>query len=190
MRRNQRGVQIVELVCGSIVLIPIVLYGIDIATVYFGASMNSNICRDACRAAAAGPPQGYALPAYGPIVCARRVVREQYREGAIIRVNPTEIEVTQNIQEPRPVAPWGGPIRGDIQVKTQVHVFPPFLLPAVSKEVVLKTDSKFPITWVMPANYIGNPVKIKDPPKPGDPPALPPDPPDQPPKDPPPKFLP
>jgi hypothetical protein len=53
---RKKGSSLVELGAGLIVLVPIFLYAVDYATIFFAQGFGANVCRDAARAAAAGPP--------------------------------------------------------------------------------------------------------------------------------------
>ncbi len=157
MKRRQNGLHLIELSVGMMVLIPIVLYGIDIACIYFAGSYNSSLCRDACRAAAAGPPTIYCTsnPMLAPNARAKRVIAGRFDPHSIIRVSATPV-LTETIRDPKPIAPWGGPVQGEVTVQTEVTVNPPFNLPAIAPVVLLKTESSFPITWVMQPTYRGS----------------------------------
>ena len=138
MKRRQNGLHLIELSVGMMVLIPIVLYGIDIACIYFAGSYNSSLCRDACRAAAAGPPTIYCTsnPMLAPNARAKRVIAGRFDPHSIIRVSATPV-LTETIRDPKPIAPWGGPVQGEVTVQTEVTVNPPFNLPAIAPAVLL-----------------------------------------------------
>jgi hypothetical protein len=145
--------QAAEMAAGCMILIPLILYAVDAGTIFLGQSSNASICRDACRAAASGPPSAYTTAALGPEARAKRVISDRYDPKSIIRIDPAKAIVTETLQDPKPVAPFGGPVKGEIKVQTTALVYPPFSLPAIQQEVTLVTESSFPITWVMPADY-------------------------------------
>lgn len=154
--RKKKGIHAAELCVGAIVLIPLVLYGIDAIVMYFGASKNATVCRDACRAAAAAPPSPFCAQGtndpYRPKKRAEAVVAKAVEPGSIIRMSPTVL-ICEEIDDPRPIQPWGGPVHGRIRLRTSVLVDPPFKLPFMPPEVSMMTEQAFPITWVMPPNY-------------------------------------
>lgn len=154
--RKKSGMHAVELAIGSLVLIPLVLYGIDASVLYFAQSMNQTTCTNACRAAAAAPPSAFCSRGnrdpYRPRKRAEAVLKKAAKEGEIIQIKPTCM-ITEKVENPKPIAPWGGPVRGTIRLATTVQVNPPFLLPLMPKQVKLQTEQTLPITWVMPPNY-------------------------------------
>lgn len=55
-RRCDFGQSTVEVVCGLVIFVPLILLVIDGITIYGGYSANIKLCSDAARAAASGPP--------------------------------------------------------------------------------------------------------------------------------------
>lgn len=51
-RRRNKGLAAVELACGSVFLLVLSLFAIDITVLMLGYELNDRACRDACRAAA------------------------------------------------------------------------------------------------------------------------------------------
>jgi hypothetical protein len=154
-RRRIKGSSLVELLAGSIILIPIFLYGIDYASVSYANTFNANVCRDACRAAAAGPPTMFcplkASDPYRPRKRAEKIITRSSQANAWIKVLPT-FKMAEQILPPVPIPAYGGPVNGFVRVQTTVELTPPFLLPMVDKVVHITREEQFPYTWVMPAN--------------------------------------
>jgi hypothetical protein len=150
--RSHRGIHSIELVGGLLVLVPIVLYGIDYASVLYGGQMNASCCSAACRAAAQGPPTGYGPSTNTPKSRASTTLSRMVQPGAVIRVKKT-VRAMEIVNTPIPQSPYGGPFLGSVTIKTRCDVFPPFLLPFVSKMVTLYTSQTYPWTYVMAANY-------------------------------------
>lgn len=144
------------------ILVPIVLFAIDVSTMFFGSSLNANICRDAARTAAAGPPAPSPLNGTvtnisdPPKMRALQVVRKtQSTQGAIrLRTGDSDVVVSQNVTN-MPSAPFGGIVSGTVTVQTTCDVYPPFLLAAIvgRHSFQVSTTQTFPYTWVMPATY-------------------------------------
>jgi hypothetical protein len=140
----------IELVAGLMILIPIVLSLIDIAVFVMGVSLNDSVCRDATRAAASGPPDKIA---HGqPKQRAEMVVKRSYKTEGAIRLSP-DVDIRENIREPLPSEPYGGPVDGEVTVSTTVNVHPPFLVSVFcgSSGITFKSEQTFPYTWVMPS---------------------------------------
>lgn len=142
------GQSAIELIGGTIVIIPLVLFGIDCVTVYMGQNLNTQVCRDAARAASKGPPS--AIFPNSPQQRAELVVRRSQKTEGAIRLSPNVI-VTENVRPPLPVMPFGGSVDGEVTVETTVDVYPPFLLHGVVRNgaVTIKAKQTFPFTWVM-----------------------------------------
>jgi hypothetical protein len=151
--RSQSGFHSAELVGGLLILVPIVLYALDYATVLYGGQMNSSCCSAACRAAAQGPPTGFASDASNtPKNRAMSVLKRMAQANSVVRVKQT-VRLREIIQNPTPKAPYGGPFMGTITVKTRCDVFPPFLLPMMPKNVTLYTSQTYPWTYSMASSF-------------------------------------
>lgn len=150
--RHTHAQSTIELVVGLMVLVPIVLFAIDIGTIFLGATVNSGLCREAARCAAQAAPN--AISPGSPQARADLVVSAQAArsKGAVV-VNPTCI-TTENVRPPIPTQPFGGPVVGDVTVRTSVDVYPPFILSAVGyKKVTLTNSQTFPFTYVMSSAF-------------------------------------
>jgi len=136
------------------VLVPIVLYGIDYASILYGGQMNASCCSAACRSASQGPPTGYGTATNTPKARASTTLARMVSPAAVIRVKKT-VRAMEIVNSPVPQAPYGGPFLGSVTIKTRCDVFPPFLLPFVSKMVTLYTSQTYPWTYTMAASYGG-----------------------------------
>lgn len=146
--RTQVGVHSFELIAGLIFLVPVVLYGIDYATVLYAGAMNDNMCTNAARAAASGPPTNFTTSGDTPAARAAGVIAPLVRQGSIITMQST-VRIREIFNQPIPSAPFGGPMLGTVTVKTRCDVYPPFNLPLVPQDVQLYTSQTFPWTWTM-----------------------------------------
>lgn len=150
-KRKPAGSSFIELAAGLIVVIPIVLYGIDAAVLYMGQSINADCCREACRAAANGPPNYFSAgTAYTPRARADQVLLHKYNAKAIIRVDPNCV-INEQVFSPIPQAPFGGPVNGVVTVKTTVKILPPILIPLIPPQIVFAAQQTYPYTWTMPS---------------------------------------
>ena len=145
--RSKSGQSFTELATGLLVVIPIVLLCIDVATICMGVTLNDSVCRDAARAASLGAPNG--ITPGEPQRRAEGVVNKANKTTGAIRLDPA-VTVTENIVS-LPLTNFGGPVKGEVTVFTTVHVFPPFLLStfvgAMDKGIDFKTSQTFSYTW-------------------------------------------
>ncbi len=156
MKTRARAQSITELLVGLIALIPVILILCDIGTLIIGSAFNSELCRDAARAAANGPPS--AIANAEPKKRAEAVVsRKRAQCAGNISIN-SPILVWETVRDPLPAKPFGGQVDGEVTVQTSVTVHPPFLVAAiVPNGVELKAKQTYPITWVMASDdLIGN----------------------------------
>jgi hypothetical protein len=157
--RNKKGQSLAELAAGLLVFVPIILLLIDCGVIMVGVSTNEAACRDAARAAAAGPPgllsSGAHTVAAGqlPYKRAQRVIKGVYSAAGMIRINDTLL-VKEDIKAPTPVAPAGGPVIGEVSVETTAEVMPPFLIRVFVENGTyqFKSTQRFPYTYILPAS--------------------------------------
>jgi len=156
MNKRRKGASLVELGAGAIVLVPIFLYGLDYASIFLAQQFGTNVCRDAARAAAAGPPTMYCIngssDAHRPRMRAKQVIDRSSNSASTIRVEPN-FKFYEHLDPPLPQAPFGGPVNGWVRVRTTAGLNPPFQLPMGPKYVAIDQELTFPITWVMSADY-------------------------------------
>jgi hypothetical protein len=138
-------VSIVELLAGLMVIVPVLLLCIDVATLFMGAQLNATACREAARAASNGPPS--AVVSGEPQRRAETVVRRVFKTGGAVRLQP-DIQCTETVRQ-LPDPQFGGPAIGEVTVQTKVAVYPPFLVSSVvgPQGVVLTSEHTYPITW-------------------------------------------
>lgn len=149
-RSKSRGVSQVELACGLIFIIPVVLTCFDIGTLIVGVSLNNSVCRDAARAASTGAPD--AIDHGRPQARAEAVVKRVYKTEGAVRLRP-QVQFSETVREPKPKPPFGGPVDGEVTITTTVDIYPPFLVSAIvgAGGMPFSTSQTFPYTWVMPS---------------------------------------
>lgn len=147
------GQSTIEVIAGILVLIPIALFAIDGVTLFMGASLNSQVCRDAARAAANGPPTVMS-PTLTPRQRAEAVVRRTQKNEGAVRLQPDVVCRESVTRVPTP--PWGGIVEGTVTVTTAVDVYPPFLLKCTMPRVTLRNEQTFPFTYVLASAYTIN----------------------------------
>ncbi len=157
IRSRCSGQGLAELCAGLVVIIPVALTCIDLGTIALGATVNDNICRDAARAAASGPP-GLPLvgnarsvsPSQAPYQRALAVVRNQTPKNLPIKV-AEQIQVVETLRDV-PSADIGGGIDGEVDVSTTAQIVPPFLVSAITgpKGIILNSKHIVSYTYTLP----------------------------------------
>ncbi len=142
--QRQTGQSIIELCAGLIVLVPVIMVLVDIAFVVAGMQVNDAACRDAARAASAGPPKEAFKRAAG--VAAASYRGSGYIKGPII----TAKDVTFRPDPPPPPGPYGGAYNGQVIVKSHVEVTLPAPLPMLPATQNFVAQQEFTITYVEP----------------------------------------
>ena len=153
--RRASAASIAELGAALIVVIPIVLILIDTAMLAIGVSINDSCCRDAARAAAAGPPaeattgERNAGPGSEPYKRALDVVKNVWVTNLPMKVKD-ELKVREKIQD-YPLAELGGAMDGEVGVETTIEVNPPCLVGAiVGHSISFKSFHSVNYTYVVP----------------------------------------
>lgn len=151
-----------ELAATLIVVIPMFLVLMDLVILAIGATLNDSVCRDAARAASAGPPANHSAvmnqvlaPSTAPYQRAVAVVKNLYCTSipAKVRDNPDVIETLNDV----PPDPAGGAVQGEILVRTTVDVYPLFLVRAIAPcGVTFSACHTVPYTYVVPAAVAGS----------------------------------
>lgn len=153
---STKGQSIVELVVGLIVIIPIILFCVDAAMLYMAVNLNDNVCRDAARAASAGPPD--AITSGEPKRRADAIVKKVNKFSGSIVLDPNVV-VAESLTGTLPKAPFGGPVKGDVTVTTAVTVYPPFVLAIFTSTGFKFTAQKtLAYTWAMPSTAKQDPT--------------------------------
>lgn len=159
-RENSRknGQSLVELAAGLLVFVPIVLILIDCLVLALGASTNEEVCRDAARAAASGPPSLY-TPAVNrsagagtpPNERAKAVIKRVFNSAGVVSIED-DVKVLETVKTPVPATPHGGAIIGEVSVETTAVVYPPFLVRAIVEggQFKFKSTRTYPFTYIVP----------------------------------------
>lgn len=162
--RNKRGQSLMELCCGSLVAIPILLALLDAGVLLIGAAAGDMLCRDAARAAASGPPGMLTagdrlVGADGePMKRAKTVLNRIYKLGIPVQVRESELRVRESLQNPMPSTSYGGGINGNVAVECTVDVMPPFILGVVQQHAIpMRSRHSMPYTYVLPATIASEP---------------------------------
>lgn len=170
--RNSRGAPIIEMVAGLIVLIPVVLYLIDLLLYVWAVDLNNMASRDAARAAACGPPTPYvgvANRAKAVLSTYKNSNPNFYIQGPTIAstftgfVAPTCPTCTNGGTTEPSSNPGlilccvndpggnGGQILGTVIVVTQMEVSLPVPILGVPQKLPLYAENQFSFTSVEPS---------------------------------------
>lgn len=138
------GQSTIEMIAGVIVIMPVILFLFDLAVVLLSVQVNDAACRDAARAAAAGPPSQLTDRA-------NTIVNNFYKSGGYISKievipNGTQANITAT---PDPV--YGGPYTGTAQVTTKMTINVPVTVKGIlPTQVQLNAVHSMPITYIAP----------------------------------------
>ncbi len=144
---RKAGQSMIELCAGLIILVPIILGLVDLAFLIAAMQVNDAACRDAARAAAAGPPTEAFQRASGVAQATNRT--QGYIKGPTV----TQSDVTTNPASIADPGPFGGPYQGTVRVKTHVQLTMPVpipFIPQTTQPMEFVAQQEFPITYVKP----------------------------------------
>ncbi len=150
VRRRLRisGQSTVELVCGLLILVPLVLVLFDLAVIVIGVQINDQTCRQAARAAASGDPVTAEQRAAA-------VVARANQQGSSMLSNFTLTDLIFNpstvIEDAAALEPYGGTVAGTVTVDTTVDI-KPFIVPYVysgGAALKFRSSQTFPFTHVV-----------------------------------------
>lgn len=167
--RSGRGQHTIELVCALIFLVPLLLFFLDLAFLFFAGESNKQVCRDAARAAAdvipdmSGVTPGSDPPprqvsgndptfrrAQSVVEKVRRAGEQQFTRG----VNLETVTVDLGRVDDAATAALGGPIQGTVTVATVMTVRPPAPLPGIPAESRMTSQFTFDLTAVRQTTII------------------------------------
>ncbi|MBX9671074.1 MAG: hypothetical protein K2X93_26025 [Candidatus Obscuribacterales bacterium] len=146
---RKSGQSTVELVCGLLILVPLVLVLFDLAVIVIGVQINDQTCRQAARAAASGDPATAEQRATA-------VVARANQQGSSMLSNFTlSLPLTFNpstvIADAAALVPYGGTVAGTVTVETTVDIRP-FIVPYVysgGAPLKFRSSQTFPFTHVV-----------------------------------------
>lgn len=133
--RKKLAQSTMELIGGLIILVPIILFLIDLSTIVLAAFKNDSVCREACRAAASGDPKDSQK-------LAEAEISKYNQAGSFASYSLSGTQV--NGVEPNS---GQGLISGDVSVKTTARVHAPFIIGFVCPTVELQAEQSFPFTF-------------------------------------------
>ncbi len=158
----RRGSGLVEVTAGLVLFIFVLLLALDLYIILQGAIINDTLVRDLARTASKGPPAKLTV-GRGRVVTERTAPYERVMDllqkkkevlPAWYELSPT-INITETINSPIPVAPFGGPVYGTVTVETTILVHLQFAPGFFKMEPISLTASKtFPYTWVMKSQTV------------------------------------
>lgn len=155
-RHRAKGVSSVELIAGCLVLTPLVLLSIDVASIFSGVSIASQACRDAARCAASGMPADISGPHSNAIVGQQappyqraQAALSNYHTNNKVVYQPAISQMRETIDNPVPTQPVFGPVIGQVTVSINEVVAPPFTLAMFPETVTLTSTQTFPYTYVI-----------------------------------------
>jgi hypothetical protein len=155
MKRIKKGVTVLEMVVGLMVVIPLVLILVDMILITLAVQINDSAAREAVRLAASGDPNQAASRA----------------QLVISRINSSSAGYVSNIKmvsivfsppslltTAASLVPYGGAVEGSVTVKTQATVTPIFVSYVYTGPINFQSAQTCPITYNVPNTAGGQPV--------------------------------
>jgi hypothetical protein len=148
MRLRKSGQSTVELVCGLIILVPLVLVLFDLAVIVIGVQVNDQTCRQAARAAASGDPASAQQRAQAVVARANQQGSSMLSNFILMPLafNPATVQA-----DALALVPYGGTVSGTVTVQTEVDIRP-FIVPYVyngGAPLKFRSSQTFPFTHVV-----------------------------------------
>lgn len=140
------------MVAGLIVIVPIALFLVDLASLAIGVTSGDTICREAARAASIGDPNQCTNRAQ------RVIDQANATKGGFIKQFSLVAAAPNGLVYPTNLGATGGQVQGSIAVDTSVAVAPPFILRnfAQTNLFTFKSHQSFPITYTLPQSVSPN----------------------------------
>jgi Flp pilus assembly protein TadG len=147
MKRNRRGVTIIEMVVGLMVVIPIVLVIIDFIIMNLAQQINDSAAREADRLAASGDPNQAVSRAQCVLNRINQGVAGYVSQVTLksVTFNPTTLLATETA-----LVPYGGVVQGSVTVTTTVTVTPAVVCYCCSGPFIFQASQTCPITYNVP----------------------------------------
>jgi len=154
-KRGVRGQSLAEL-CGALIVgVPLLLACIDLGFIALAATVNDNVCQDAVRAAASGPPSDNSTTNgrnvasnSAPHNRVMNIIKNLHFTNVPVKVmeNPEIFERVSDV----PPEDVGGAVQGEIGVATTAMINPPFILRAYCPDgFKLRAQHTMPFTYVV-----------------------------------------
>ncbi len=145
--KRRRGQSLVELCCGVMVLVPIVLVLFDLTVIVLGVQLNDSTCREAARVASLGDPTTCNIRAQAVINRANTSGSSMLSNFVLVQCNSTV-----SAGDITAMQPYGGPISGTVSVITEVDIRP-FVVHIVyqgTSPLKFRSSQSYPFTYVVP----------------------------------------
>ena|ERR1700733_7950249 len=155
MKRKRKGVTILEMVVGLIVVIPVMLLLIDLVLITLGVQINDHAAREADRLAASGDPTQ-------ALSRAQAVIDRLNKSsgGYVSKLNLKSLTFTPAnlLTTEASLIPYGGVIQGSVTVNTEVTITPIAISYVYSGPFVFQSSQTCPVTYDVPNTAGGQPV--------------------------------
>ncbi|CAN5609149.1 hypothetical protein BH11CYA1_BH11CYA1_40000 [soil metagenome] len=147
--RKSHAQSIIELCCGIMVLVPIVLVLFDLTVIVLAVQLNDSTCREAARVGSLGSPDATA--------CQNRVlavINRANKSGSSMLSNFKLVSCANSVTaaDLAKLSTYGGPVNGTVSVITEVDVRPfvVHLIYAGGPALKFKSAQSYPFTFVVP----------------------------------------
>jgi Flp pilus assembly protein TadG len=155
MNRNRKGVSVIEMVVGLLVVIPVVLLLVDVLLITLGVQVNDHDAREAVRLAASGDPSQAQFRAQAVI---DRLNKSSSGYVSNVTLKSLTFSPTNLLATEASLIPYGGVIQGSVTVITQVTITPVAISYVYSGPFNFQSSQTCPITYDVPNTAGGQPV--------------------------------
>ncbi len=144
-----RGQSLIEFVLAAVMITPFVLLFADSSLLLYAKHLNDTTCDEAARIGSTGDPK---------LVFARalQIVTESQSTtppSVYLRLVRAQSTITQSAIDA--LQPYGGQVRGTVEVTTEVAVTPSFIRCFLGKDsrLLFKADQQYPSTYSVPSAF-------------------------------------
>lgn len=143
--RSRKGQSLTEFAMAAAALIPVILLGFDAFLIIYAIQVNESACKEAARFASNGEP-GLAY------VRAQRTLESRQRNNGSLCVSQlVAVEANVNSSQLESLAPYGGQVKGVVDVTTDTEVKPLVVAWFLGKRSLsFQCTQELPVTYVMP----------------------------------------
>ncbi len=131
------------------VITPLCLLALDAGVLVSSIYINEQTCRNAARAASLGAPD--AVRKGETLKNATAQISKRPEIFSLVQISP-DVQVSESIRKPLPVAPFGGAVNGEVTIVTSAQIQLPFSGSILSQgPIVTHATKTFAFSWIMPS---------------------------------------
>ena len=155
IKKRKKGVTVIEMVVGLIVLLPIMLVLADFVLMNIAQQINDNAAREAVRVAAAGDPQQANLRANEVI---NRLTKSAGGYASNLQLVSLNFNPANLLANEAQMGQYGGLLQGSVTVNTKLTVTPIAISFYTNGPVTFQAQQTCPITYTVPNTTGSQPI--------------------------------